>query len=74
MNLYGWLQRDKVLVRVVVLWLICALLFALAWTASYHLLPEGVLRGKLLASHLPVETSQVTTTFLRILAVNLLLG
>ena len=71
MNLYGWLKSDKVLVRVVVLWLICALLFALAWTASYSLLPEGVLRGKLLASRLPVETSQVTTTFSRILSINL---
>jgi len=37
---------------------------------SYYLLPEGVLRGKLLAGHIPIETPQVTTTFLRIFAVN----
>jgi hypothetical protein len=74
MKVFHWLKSHRVLLRLVVLWLICAVLFAVAWTVSYHLLPEGVLRGKLLAGRLPVETSQLATTFLRILAVNLLVA
>lgn len=74
MNVFRWLKSDRVLLRLVVLWATCALIFAVAWTASYYLLPEGVLRGKLLASRLPVETSEVSTTFMRIFAINLLVG
>jgi hypothetical protein len=73
-NVSQWLKGDKVLVRLVVLWLICALLFTAAWTASYYLLPEGILRGKLAGQYIPVETPYVITTFLRILGVNLLVG
>jgi len=70
----GWLKSEKALVRMVALWLICALLFTIAWTLSYYLLPEGILRGRLLAGRIPVETPQVLTTFLRVFAVNLLIG
>ena len=73
-NVSQWLNSDKALVRLAALWLICALLFIVAWTASYYLLPEGVLRGKLPGQRTPVETSHVITTFLRIFAVNLLAG
>jgi hypothetical protein len=69
-----WLESDKVLMRLAALWLICALLFTVAWTASYYLLPEEVLRGKLLGQYIPIETSHVITTFLRIFGVNLLAG
>jgi hypothetical protein len=69
-----WLSSDQVLVRLAALWLICAVLFVIVWSASYYLLPEGVLRGRLPASRLPVETSQLTTTFLRIFAINLLVA
>ena len=74
MNVARWLKGERVLVRLAALWLICALLFTIAWTTSYYLLPEGVLWGKLLGARLPVETPQVTTTFLRIFMVNLLAG
>jgi len=74
MDVAGWLKSQRVLVRLAVLWLICALLFTIAWTASYYLLPEGVLRGKLLGGRLPVETPRVMTTFVRIFMVNLLAG
>jgi hypothetical protein len=69
-----WLKSDQVLIRLAALWLICALLFTVAWTTSYYLLPEGVLRGKLLGQYIPIETSHVITTFLRIFGVNLLAG
>jgi hypothetical protein len=67
-------MNRAVLVRLAVLWLVCALLFVLSWTASYHFLPEGVLRGRLPAGRLPVATPQLTTTFLRIFAVNVLVA
>lgn len=73
-NVSCWLRSDNVLIRLTILWLLCVLLFISAWIVSYHLLPEGILRGRLLASELPVETSQVTTTFLRIFAINLFVG
>ena len=37
-------------------------------------MPLGVLRGKLLGSVLPVETSDVVTTFLRIFVTNMIVG
>jgi hypothetical protein len=69
-----WLKSDKVLMRLAALWLICALLFTVAWTTSYYLLPEGILRGKLLGQYIPIETSHVITTLVRIFGVNLLAG
>jgi hypothetical protein len=69
-----WLYGDQVLERLAVLWTICALLFTASWTTSYHLLPEGVLRGKLLGQYIPVETPRVITTLLRVFGVNLLAG
>jgi len=69
-----WLHSDKVLVRLLALWLFCALLFTVSWTTSYYLLPEGVLRGKLLGQHIPVVTSHEGTTFLRVFGVNLVAG
>lgn len=74
MNVGHWLKSERALVRLVALWLICALLFTIAWTLSYYLLPEGILRGRLLAGRIPVETHQVLTTFLRVFAVNLLIA
>jgi len=74
MNVARWLKSEIVLARLAALWLICALLFTIAWTTSYYLLPEGILRGKLLGGRLPVETPQVITTFVRIFMVNLLAG
>lgn len=74
MNVGHWLKSERALVRLVALWLICALLFTIAWTMSYYLLPEGILRGRLLAGRIPVETPQVLTTFLRVFAVNLLIA
>jgi len=74
MDVGRWLKSQRALVRLAALWLICALLFTIAWTTSYYLLPEGVLRGKLLGARLPVETSQVMSTFVRIFVVNLLAG
>jgi hypothetical protein len=47
-NVSKWLYGDQVLARLVLLWTICNLLFIASWTISYYLLPEGVLRGKLL--------------------------
>lgn len=74
MDVALWLKSERVLVRLAALWLICALLFTIAWMTSYHLLPEGILRGKLLGGRLPVDTPQVMSTFVRIFMVNLLAG
>ena len=73
-NVSRWLYGDQVLERLAVLWTICALLFTASWTTSYYLLPEGVLRGKLLGQHIPVATPHVVTTFLRVFGVNVLAG
>lgn len=73
-NLSQWLNSDNIWVRFAALWVLCALIFVVAWTASYYLLPEGVLRGKLLGQGMPIETPQVITTFLRIFAINMLAG
>lgn len=73
-NISRWLHSDKVLVRMAVLWTICALLFTASWTTSFYLLPEGILRGKLPGQYIPVETPRVITTFLRVFGVNLLAG
>jgi hypothetical protein len=70
----NWLNNDNVLVRLVTLWLICSLLFTISWTISYYFLPEGILRGKLLAGRLPIETNRVVTTFLRIFSYNLFIA
>lgn len=67
-------MNRAALMRLAALWLVCALLFTIAWMVSYHLLPEGILRGRLLAARLPVVTPQFATTFLRIFVVNLLVG
>lgn len=74
MNFRGWLKSERVLIRLAALWAICALVFTVAWTASYYLLPEGVLRGRLPGMHIPIETPEVMTTFLRIFLVNLVTG
>jgi hypothetical protein len=70
-SITNWLKNENVLLRLVSLWLICALLFTISWTISYHFLPEGILRGKLLAGKLPIETDRMITTFLRIFTFNL---
>ena len=70
-SIKNWLKNDNVLLRLVILWLICALLFTISWTISYYLLPEGILRGKLLIGKIPVQTENIITTFLRIFSFNL---
>jgi len=40
-----YVNHDDVLVRFVALWLVVATVFTVAWVASYHLLPQGLLRG-----------------------------
>ena len=70
-SIKNWLKNDNVLLRLVTLWLICALLFTISWTISYYLLPEGILRGKLLIGKIPVQTENIITTFWRIFSFNL---
>jgi hypothetical protein len=40
-----YVNHDRVAVRFVSLWLVVAVVFSVAWVASYHLLPQGLLRG-----------------------------
>jgi hypothetical protein len=69
-----WLHGANPFMRAASLWVICALLFVISWELSFYLLPEGVLRGKLLASRLPIQTPRLFTTFLRIYSINLIVG
>jgi len=71
---YRYLDNDRASIRLLALWLLCAILFVISWELSYDFLPLGVLRGKLLGSVLPVETSDVVTTFLRIFVTNMIVG
>lgn len=41
-----FLFNDRILVRFICFFVICSILFTLVWYLSYHLLPEGLLRGK----------------------------
>lgn len=41
-----FLFNDRILVRFICFFVICSILFTLMWYLSYHLLPEGLLRGK----------------------------
>ena len=68
------LTRDEPLIRLLALWIVCAFLFIFAWLLSYYFLREGILRRRFLSANLPLETSQVFSTFLRIFATNLVVG
>ncbi|QLG50619.2 hypothetical protein [Natrinema halophilum] len=60
--------------RAVAFWGLCAIVFFVTWTGSYHLLPEGLLRGTSLAYFTPVETGDAERAFLRIFAWNLFIA
>lgn len=66
-----YVNHDDVFVRAVSFWGFCAVVFVSVWVGSYHLLPEGLLRGTSLAYFAPVETERAETTFVRVFAWNL---
>jgi len=41
-----FLFNDSIIVRFISLFVIGAILFTTVWYLSYHLLPEGLMRGK----------------------------
>lgn len=67
-----YVNHEHILVRALAFWTLCAVLFTGVWVGSYLLLPEGLLRGTSLAYLAPIETDQASTTFVRILAWNLM--
>ncbi|MFP8957553.1 hypothetical protein ACLI4Y_12550 [Natrialbaceae archaeon A-CW3] len=69
-----YVNHENVYVRAVSFWGFCAVVFSLVWVGSYHILPEGLLRGTSLAYVAPVETDEIETTFLRIFGWNLLVS
>lgn len=73
--LQRYLMHDKLLVRFGLLMGVVSLIFLGVWTASYFLLPEGILRGKSAAQNLAgndLAGGSVWLEWLRILAINLL--
>lgn len=73
-RLGDFVNNDSVVVRFVALWVLCISLFFVAWTISYYLLPEGLLRR---SGH-PVATASAADSvwqeFLSLLAWNLGVG
>ncbi|MFC7046058.1 hypothetical protein ACFQH6_12120 [Halobacteriaceae archaeon GCM10025711] len=61
-------------VRIFALWLIGTLLFIVAWTASYVVLPEGALRDAVISPELVSESPDAWATFGQLILVNLVLG
>ncbi len=67
------LRHERWYVRSLSLLGLTTVLFVLAWTVSYYLLPEGILRGRSGAAVLAGEEAAASFTleFLRIAAINL---
>ncbi|SFG86733.1 hypothetical protein SAMN04488063_3153 [Halopelagius inordinatus] len=64
-------NHDSVTVRFVSLWSLCFALFLAAWTVSYLLLPEGLLRRSGGPGPLSTTADSVATEFLSIFARNI---
>jgi len=67
------IDRD-VFRRFMWMWILSFSIFFLAWVASYLVLPQGVLRGRLPGTWLFGEDVDVVSTFLKILIFNFLVG
>jgi len=68
------LTDDNLFKRFVWMWVLSFSVFFLAWVASYLVLPQGILRGKLPSTWLFGEDVDVFSTFLRIFLFNFLIG
>lgn len=71
-----FLCDERLWVRWLALSSVAAFLFTAAWVVSYALLPEGILRGRTVASGLAGETAAATffAEWGRIFVVNLVMG
>jgi hypothetical protein len=69
-----YLIDRNVFKRFMWMWVLSFSIFFLAWVASYQVLPQGVLRGKLPGTWLFGEDVDVVSTFLKILLFNFLIG
>ena len=70
-RLGDFVNNDHVGVRFLALWTLCFVLFLVAWTGSYLLLPEGLLRRTGGPGPLSSTADTVTAEFLSIFAWNL---
>lgn len=70
-RLGDWINHEHVVVRFVALWTLCFGLFLAAWTLSFWLLPEGLLRRTGGPGPLSATASTVGTQFAAIFAWNL---
>jgi len=68
------LGHDRVVVRFIGLYALGLALFFTCWTLSYHLLPEGILRGVGILGRLAGESTADTATqeFTQIFSLNLI--
>lgn len=77
MSRMHWLcRRDRLVIRFWALYGVGLLLFFVAWTVSYYVLPEGVLRGRTVAAVLAGQDAADTffLEFVRIAGLNLLIA
>jgi hypothetical protein len=73
-TLGSYLGHDNVFVRVVSLWLVGAVLFAVAWITSYYLLPERALSGVVGSPGMVAASPDAWATFAQLIVVNLVIG
>ena len=68
------ITNERILVRIISLWLIGLAVLFVAWTVSYVSLPEGSMRGTVIVSYIPLKVAEVYFTFIRIFLYNLLVA
>ncbi len=68
------ITNERILVRIISLWLIGLAVLFVAWTVSYVSLPEGSMRGTVIVSYIPLKAAEVYFTFIRIFLYNLLVA
>jgi hypothetical protein len=72
--MFEYLTGSNMLRRFILMWALSFSIFFLAWTVSYLILPQGVLRGKLPSTWLFGEDVDVLSTFLKIFITNFIIG
>lgn len=66
--------NNRIVIRVISLWLIGLAVLFTTWTLSYTSLPEGSARGTVIVSYIPLKAAEVNSTFIRIFLYNLLVA
>lgn len=73
-HMLSYLVGKNLFRRFIWMWVLSFSIFSLAWVASYLVLPQGVLRGKLPSTALLGEDVDIVSTFLKIFLFNFIVG